>query len=616
MKISFQHANPSASHDSTLLTVTPESGRSYQYLIDAGESISSTSFSGPEEPLDGVFLTHAHSDHYDSLGQVLSSAAETPLFTSPATATILEQVYSEADRYRDLGDSDAIEDALTPIASWTTLTDEISVLPVPAGHTPGAAAFLFRIDDLEYNHETVTILVTGDFTMRSVAGYSGLTIPKSIAIDILIANAATSEDFAENLSKALETILERALSGATTLVAASALTGIHVAYVLGHMVERLDRTLPIHLAGQAAKLYNSLEYTVPSVTPRAHFEHTDDVLTPGAVTIAGPEAPTQGSTSRLLGVVEENPDAVFIQLTTSSPEISDGLACATYDYRLSNHPTREQFLSMVDTHLPRHLILKHSDSESIESLESSVENLFHWGNTDTNSHVLYNDGSWVAPHWVSDSGERLIRQRNYRESDQRIPLDRPVNKLPTVPFERQGEQLQNESIELDPLIEKFESTQPQQPATQQKSASDGGQTSPVMADHNESDDKSVENTEESGTDQQPQIDDEFQSEVIERLETIESSLDEIGVNSRVEDTIRPGIDTIETRLGDVETTLENLPEQLARNKHQTLTGTVVRQNDLVLLRIDPERLEEIEESLTHNEEVEILLHRNDNAETE
>ncbi len=101
------------------------------------------------------------------------------------------------------------------------------VLPVPAGHTLGAAGFLFRIDDLQ-NNETVTVLTTGDFTTRPVGGYPSLTIPESIDIDIMIANAATSPHFEDKLNDALEVLLERGLSGATTLVAASALTGVHM----------------------------------------------------------------------------------------------------------------------------------------------------------------------------------------------------------------------------------------------------------------------------------------------------------------------------------------------------------------------------------------------------
>jgi len=258
MEISFQHTNPLAGHESTLLHVSTRDDHTYRYLIDAGESVSPAAFLDTDDELDGVFLTHAHTDHYVSLSQILSTASDTQLYTSPGTATILEDVYSEADRYQDLGDITHITEALTPINTWTSLNDGVFVLPVPAGHTVGAAGFLFRIDDPQ-NNETVTVLTTGDFTTRPVGGYPNLTIPESIDIDIIIANAATSLQFEDELNDALEVLLERGLSGATTLVAASALTGIHIAYLLGHVLDKIDRQLPIILAGQAAKLYSALD---------------------------------------------------------------------------------------------------------------------------------------------------------------------------------------------------------------------------------------------------------------------------------------------------------------------------------------------------------------------
>jgi len=614
MEISFQHTNPSVSHDSTLLTVSPRDGDDLRYLIDAGESVSPGAFIGPDASLDGVFLTHAHSDHYRSLGPTLSGSPRTPLYTSPATASILEQVVTEANQYQDLGDVDAVSEALTPIGTWTTLADGVYVLPVSAGHTPGAAAFLFRVDDLEQNDETVTVLATGDFTTRSAAGYPGLTVPDSIDIDILIANAATTEDFPGTLSESIEILLERALSGAATLVATSALTGVHLAYVLGHLVDDLERQLPIHLVGQAAKHYTSLEYDVPSVTAYPEFEHTDEVLDRGGVTIAGPESPTQGSMNRLFGVVETDPDAVFIQLTTSSPEIVSGAACATHNFELSNHVSEQQFLDFVAEHLPRHLVFKHVDTETAKGLASSLENLFHWENDDMNSHVLYDDGDWVAPHWVSESGASLIRRRNYRESGMRIPIDRPVEKLPSASWDRQSTALQSEGVAVDKLTEQFKSTQLRQTIPQEAATSDGGQASPQVSNVDAGSHDSVDESDPSSDDEQSQVESEFQSEIVERLETIESSLDDLIADQSVEETLESGVETVEDRLTDVETSLEDLPEKLARDEPEKVTGTVIQQNDLMLFRVDSADLESLDQIYTHNDKVELSLHKSGSVE--
>jgi putative mRNA 3-end processing factor len=601
MQISFRHTNPAASHDSTLLEVSPRDKDPYWYLIDAGESVSPNAFIGADDSLDGVFLTHAHSDHYASLGEVLSP--EIPLYTSPPTGEIIEQVYTEADRYQNLGNADSIAEALTPIETWTELADGIYVLPIPAGHTAGAAAFLFRIDDLEYNNETVTVLTTGDFTLRSAAGYDGLTVPDLIDIDLLLANAATTPDFPEQLSEAVETILERSLGGATTLVATGALTGIHVAYILGHLSERLNRSLPIHLAGQAAKLYSALNYDIPAVSLHPKFNHTDEVLASGAVTIAGPEAPNEGSTNRLFGVVKDDPDAVFVQLTTSSPEIIDGVACATHHFEVSNHPSEDQFLSFVEDHLPRHLILKHVGSEGAKELGSSFENLFHWGNDDMNAHVLYDDGEWVAPQWLSTSNATRIRQKNYRESDVRMPIDQPIEDLPTVSWERGSATLQTEGVAVDDLQERFESTQPEQPSHQEPTEPNQ-EMSPTDTPSTEATPEAepAAESEDSG------ISTAFQTETVERLEAIELTLDDLTSTSSVEETVETGFDAVETRLDDVETTVEGLSEKLSHDEPETVTATVIRQDELFLLRVDPAQLDEIEEPLDHESEIEIALH--------
>ena len=104
MEISSQHTNPLVSKESTLLHVSTREDHTYSYLVDAGESVSPAAFLDKDDELDGVFLTHTHTDHYKSLEQILTTASDTQLYTSPGTAAMLEDVYTEADRYQDLGD--------------------------------------------------------------------------------------------------------------------------------------------------------------------------------------------------------------------------------------------------------------------------------------------------------------------------------------------------------------------------------------------------------------------------------------------------------------------------------------------------------------------------------
>jgi putative mRNA 3-end processing factor len=595
MEISFQHTNPREGHESTLLHVSTRDDDTYSYLIDAGESVSTAAFLNTDDELDGVFLTHAHTDHYASLSQILSTASDTQLYTSPGTAAMLEDVYTEADRYQDLGDVTHITEALTPIDTWTPLNDGVFVLPVPAGHTLGAAGFLFRIDDPQ-NNETVTVLTTGDFTTRPVGGYPSLTIPGSIDIDILIANAATSPHFEDDLNDALEVLLERGLSGATTLVAASALTGVHTAYLLGHILNEIDRQLPIHLAGQAAKIYTTLDYDIPSVSAHPQFEHTDEVLAAGAITIAGPEAPTQGSIARLYGVIEDDPDAVFVQLTTSGVEAVDGGECATHYAKLANHPTKQQFINTVETNLPRHLIFKHVQPEHSKQLGTNFNNLFHWSNDDTQAHILYDDGDWPGPPWVDDGTASRIRRRNYQQSGSRLPIDRPIDKLPTLSLSRRPPELSAEGVEITQFKDHYESIQSVQQQPNDESAS-GEAEQESSGVHPDSEDPN----------QPPPIDTQFLTDITERLDALEAMLDDIRDTIPTEETVTSRIDTLEGRIENIETDISDLPEQINSDDRNTISSTVLRQGDLVLFRVNPDALADHDLSLSHEQDAELKI---------
>ena len=587
MHVSFAHANPATSHDSTLLRVSSRDGSSRQYLIDAGDGVSPDELVGPGESLDGVFLTHAHVDHYASLGTVLLQAGGdgTPLYTSPATATVLERVYTEADRYQNLGGAEPVSEALESIEGWTALDDEVAVLPVPAGHTPGATGYLFRIEDPP-NHETVTVLVTGDFTTRSVAGSPGLRTPDGIETDVVIANASIAESFEEELTGAIDTVLERALGGATTLVAAGGLTGVHAAYLLGHLVTELDRRLTINLVGQAAKLYEALDYDVPSVTVHEEFADPDEVLEPGAVTIAGPEAPFQGSCKRLYGTISEDPDAVFVQFATSGTAPADGGTCGSHYVELPNHPTEEAFVDAVERNLPRHLILKHAHPSEAKELGSAFKNLFYWANDDPHEHVLYEDGTWLSPPWVSDSEATRIQRRNYRASGARIPFDQPVDELPTVLLEREGPDLEAEGVDVRALRDRFESTI--------GTTMPGGRSTTTDAE------SVTTSSEPATTDPESATTDGGSGAVVEDSEGSVGA-GAAGLETRFDD--------VDSRLDEFEASLGELLERVSSDGEVSVPGTVIRQDDLVLVRVDAGVLEGAGVELEDGEDVRVSIEK-------
>lgn len=131
---------------------------------------------------------------------------------------------------------------------------------MPAGHRPGAAGFLFAVED---GVDQRTVLATGDFATRRAAGYPGLALNFPVDVDMLFLTAVTNDEFADTLTDAIGTLYERAHAGATVLATASGLTGLHVAYLLGHLAEQHADALPVTVVGHVATLYECLEYAVP-----------------------------------------------------------------------------------------------------------------------------------------------------------------------------------------------------------------------------------------------------------------------------------------------------------------------------------------------------------------
>jgi len=170
VRLSFNHANPNSGNESFLLRFGTGSAETACILVDAGDGVDLDSLLSPSDQLVAICLTHAHVDHYAEL--TAAHRDDVPIFTSPATATILGDVFDVASSKYDITASEAVTSAIAPIDDWTDIVPGIEIHPVPAGHVPGAVGFLFRVIDDDDTHH---ILTTGDFTSRRAGGFPGLT---------------------------------------------------------------------------------------------------------------------------------------------------------------------------------------------------------------------------------------------------------------------------------------------------------------------------------------------------------------------------------------------------------------------------------------------------------
>ena len=402
VELSYQHANPSAGNESVLLRFGYE-GRDGDacLLVDAGADASLDRLLGPEDRLVGVCLTHAHLDHYRSLPTCLDE--DVPVYASPATAAMAGDVLDVASERHDVTDR-GVADALVGVDGWTTVCPGVRLHPLPAGHAPGAVGFLVRFDDGDDHHDVV---VTGDFTHTDCAGAPGFQTDLATDVELLFLTAATASDPGDALTDALGDALERATAGGRTLVTAGALVGVHVATLVAAANAELDVSVPVRLVGQTAKLYDALGYDHDAVETVPVFEDPRTCLTPGTVTIAGPEVPVDDSSERLYGELKDDADAALVQLVTSgSPPVQTG-GCVSTHYELSMHPTESGLRSVVTDLEPIQTVLTHCrGTDEYNDLPTCV-----WSPGDDTVYPLYRDDSWCPPPWMSN-----VRRRDTSET--------------------------------------------------------------------------------------------------------------------------------------------------------------------------------------------------------
>jgi len=113
VRLSFQHANPEYGNESFVLRFGVGDGETPCILVDAGDGVDLDSLLHPTDRLAAICLTHAHSDHYAAISDAHRDNA--PIFTSPATAKLLSDVFDVAAVESDINASDAVTAAITPI---------------------------------------------------------------------------------------------------------------------------------------------------------------------------------------------------------------------------------------------------------------------------------------------------------------------------------------------------------------------------------------------------------------------------------------------------------------------------------------------------------------------
>ncbi len=538
MNVSYQHANPDSGNESTLLRFRDGLGEQAAcVLVDAGRGVDLDALLEEDEYLTAVLLTHAHLDHYRSLPEVVRDGA--PVYASRPTADVLETVLRENAKRHDLGGVEDALSAVSPLSGWESITGEVDVRPVPAGHAPGASGFLLRFSD---GSETRHVLATGDFAPRRAAGYPGFPADLPVGVDALFVNVATNERFEETLTASLETVWERAQAGSSVLVTAGGLTGVRYAYLLSHLADRFERRVPITLVGQAAKLYADLGYDLDCVDPVPVFDAPSELLAPGSVTIAGPEVPTDGSAGRLFAAIEDDSAATLVQLGNGGVDPIESAGCTVHSYELIDHPSVETVDAVVERLRPTHVVVKHGGRRTTAEYRGKYDDSFVWANDDAAEYGLYDGGQCCPPPWLSERAVRAIRSREWIDAGGRLGsyLDDEDVPLPSVGREADAS-LEDEGVLVGELERRFAPAQETGPPRRSEvpRASEGASGSRTDDAENAAprggDEEPTRPPEFGGRSSLPPADADFRETVLARLDAIEAAVSGATVSARVAD---------------------------------------------------------------------------------
>ncbi|NEO68439.1 MBL fold metallo-hydrolase [Moorena sp. SIO3H5] len=140
----------------------------HRILLDCGlEDISPLQIDGIA-PADLVLCSHAHSDHSQGLLALHQTFPQLPIYASEVTTQLLLLNWPELPPEDILPFCQALPWA-TPVEFCEGLTAQL----FPAGHLPGAAAFLLTYTT---RHRTYRLLYTGDFFLSNSRLVEGLSL--------------------------------------------------------------------------------------------------------------------------------------------------------------------------------------------------------------------------------------------------------------------------------------------------------------------------------------------------------------------------------------------------------------------------------------------------------
>ncbi len=484
MRLHYQRANPDTGGESFLLRfegVCPD--RIACLLVNSGRGVDIDELLDESrgEYLMGIVVNNAHPECYCTLGE--NARDDVPIYATHQTARIVATALT-GPHARSVDQHETILDQLVVVDGWYQLADGVQMHPLPVGHAPGAAGFLFEIVDGKRYH---TVFVADEYTVRQAGDYPGVLLDLDVEIDAMIVPDAVDQPVTPALTEACSVVCERADAGSTVLVTADEPTGLHIAALLGRLNTRFDGSRSITTMGRIATLWEELGYSAPAVT--SHPEDRSTALRPGTITIASPTTPVQGLSSRLFEEVADDPDAVVVRLTHGEATPMSASQCMVQSLPWRNAPTRDTLTTVIDALAPVQVVLADRNTPATEHASPACDS-FVWCVDDSLVYTLFDGARWVAPAEIDPDTEHQIRSRVSDRYEEPLVSEHG----PTIPLpQRSDPDIAAEGIDTERIHKQLQAAQPQPEPSKQpaiappptanddastgSSATDGGMTS-------------------------------------------------------------------------------------------------------------------------------------------
>lgn len=350
-----------------------------------------------DDRYDFVLCSHAHPDHAYGLLALHQAEANLPIYASEVTTQLAPLNWLGED----------VPPAICQPLPWQqpiAIVDRLTVELIPAGHLPGAAAFLIRYHPPTDPHP-VQVFYTGDHFISNTRLCDGLRLEtlRGLMPDVLILSGTYGTQRHPQRRRQENRLLERivqAIEAGQSIVLPTSTIGLgqELLFLLRSQSRFSGRDLDIWVNGAVAAgcdAYSAILPTLPlavqnfaqyqalfwdeKVAPLVHRGSpptTAGHSTPPCIIISDTQTPIRQfcTHGEWLILLPEATAATAGWQIASATQTTQAEACITAEtYWLSEHSDRNATCQLIHTLRPQHVLLVHGQPDDLADLATLEE---------------------------------------------------------------------------------------------------------------------------------------------------------------------------------------------------------------------------------------------------